>query len=148
VSSVDQIFSQTVAYINKELWSLNAILRFKFRAKSVFFTEKTAKPIIARRLFVMFAGQGYLARLQQLGFRTFDSIIDESYDQESDPVRRWGMACDQLLLLTQKPQDQVLTQIKPIVDHNFKVMMNSNWYTDFSSDLENLLGTLAEQTRR
>jgi len=114
----------------------------------VFFTEKTAKPIIAKRLFVMFAGQGYLARLRELGFKTFNDIIDESYDSEPDPNRRWGMACDQLLLLTQKPQDQVLNQIQPIVDHNFKVIMNSNWYTDFSSDLENLLGTLAEQTRR
>lgn len=112
----------------------------------VFFTEKTAKPIIARRLFVMFAGQGYLARLHELGFRTFNGIIDESYDFEPNPQRRWGMACDQMRWLTQQPQDQILEQIQPIVDHNFAVMMNSNWYTDFNLDLEHLLESILQQT--
>lgn len=111
----------------------------------VFFTEKTAKPIIARRLFVMFAGQGYLARLRELGFETFDSIIDESYDQEPDAERRWGMACDQLQWLTQQPQAQILKQIQPIVDHNFEVMMSTGWYTDFNSNLESLFESFLQQ---
>ena len=102
-----------------------------------FFTEKTAKPIIAKRLFVMFAGQGYLERLRQMGFQTFDGIIDESYDKEYDPVIRWEMACQQLESLTQQPQDQILKQIQPIVNHNFRVMMNREWYKEFSESLNN-----------
>jgi hypothetical protein len=110
-----------------------------------FFTEKTAKPIIARRLFVMFAGQGYLARLRELGFQTFGQVIDESYDLEADPDRRWGMACDQLQWLIQQPQEEILKQIQPIVDHNFAVMMDSKWYSDFNSDLEYLFESILQQ---
>jgi hypothetical protein len=31
---------------------------------------------------------GYLKKLREMGFRTFDSVFDESYDQESDPNKR------------------------------------------------------------
>jgi hypothetical protein len=43
-------------------------------------TEKTAKPIWAKRLFVMFGTPGFLKKLHELGFKTFDHVIDESYD--------------------------------------------------------------------
>lgn len=101
-----------------------------------FFTEKTSKPIIARRLFVMFAGQGYLANLKKLGFQTFDSIIDESYDTESDALIRWRRAWDQVLWLHEQPQEIILEKIKPIVEHNFKIMMSDFWKDSFWQQLE------------
>jgi hypothetical protein len=101
-----------------------------------FYTEKTAKPIIARRLFVMFAGRGYLANLRRLGFQTFDSVIDESYDLETDDYVRWRQAWAQVEWLKSQPQAKILEQIRPIVEHNFGVMMTTNWYQTFSSQLE------------
>ena len=101
-----------------------------------FYTEKTAKPIIARRLFVMFAGRGYLANLRRLGFQTFDSVIDESYDLETDDYVRWRQAWAQVQWLKSQPQARILEQIRPIVEHNFGVMMNTNWYQTFNSQLE------------
>lgn len=101
-----------------------------------FFTEKTAKPIIARRLFVMFAGQGYLQNLRALGFRTFDSVIDESYDLEPDDLVRWQQAWAQVEWLKNQPQAKILEQIRPIVEHNFVIMMNINWYDLFRDQFE------------
>lgn len=92
-----------------------------------FYTEKTAKPIMARRLFVAFAGQYHLRNLRQLGFRTFDGIIDESYDLEADPAIRWKKALDQVDYLCAQDQSRVLAQIKDIVDHNFEVMQATDW---------------------
>lgn len=101
-----------------------------------FFTEKTSKPIIAKRLFVMFAGRNYLSNLRKLGFKTFDTIIDESYDDEDNATLRWTKAWEQMVWLSNQPQSFILQKVKPIVEHNFQVMMNSNWAENFRHALE------------
>jgi hypothetical protein len=101
-----------------------------------FFTEKTSKPIIAKRLFVMFAGKGYLANLKKLGFRTFDGIIDESYDDEYDALIRWQKGWEQMLWLANQPQDTILKLIEPIVEHNFQHLMTTNWADNFRQEFE------------
>ena len=110
-----------------------------------FYTEKTAKPIIARRLFVMFAGQHYLRNLRSLGFKTFDGIIDESYDSIEDNNYRWAAACKQIEWLCKQDQRTILEQIQPIVEHNFSVMMTTDWHSVFVQDLEVRVDTLLEQ---
>lgn len=46
-----------------------------------FRTEKIYKPILMAHPFVTAANCGYLRDLRNSGFKTFDSIIDEKYDQ-------------------------------------------------------------------
>jgi len=101
-----------------------------------FYTEKTSKPIIARRLFVVFAGQNYLSNLRKLGFQTFGDIIDESYDTEYDALVRWQRTWDQMQWLAAQPQELILQKIQPIVEHNFKTMMSTDWYDKFITQLE------------
>lgn len=104
--------------------------------KYSFFTEKTVKPILARRLFVMFAGQHYLQNLRNMGFKTFDTVIDESYDNEVDDSTRWGMAWNQIVWLSDQDPVKILEMIKPIVNHNFDIMINTAWHQDFATQLE------------
>lgn len=92
-----------------------------------FYTEKTVKPIMAGRLFVMFAGQHYLRYLRELGFRTFDGIIDERYDEEPDPERRWHRAWQQVLMLLAQDQAQVLTACRARVQHNHDWFWTQDW---------------------
>jgi hypothetical protein len=106
---------------------------------SVFFTEKTVKPILARRLFVMVANRYSLAMLRDLGFQTFNTIIDESYDEiEHYPTRQYA-ALEQLKWLCKQPQEQILTQCRDIVDHNYNVMMGRDWYREFTGTLGHVL---------
>ena len=91
-----------------------------------FFTEKIVKPILARRMFVVLGNRYYLRALRALGFRTFSDIIDESYDNAE--LDRAQMAMEQVAWLCQQPQDQILARIKPICDHNYNLMMNTDWY--------------------
>lgn len=55
----------------------------------VFLTEKTFKPIKNAQPFVIFGAAGSLARLRDLGYRTFDSVIDPSYDQVENTTDRY-----------------------------------------------------------
>ena len=107
-----------------------------FHDNFAFFTEKTSKPIIAKRLFVMFAGQNYLANLRKLGFQTFGDIIDESYDTETDALIRWRRAWEQMIWLSNQPQQEILERIRPIVEHNFNHIMTTNWAENFRQGIE------------
>jgi hypothetical protein len=51
-------------------------------------TEKTFKAIALEMPFVLVAPAGSLAYLREYGFQTFDEIFDESYDLETDDVKR------------------------------------------------------------
>lgn len=93
------------------------------------FTEKTAKPLIARRLFVVFSGYKFLHNLRRLGFKTFDSVIDESYDLIYDDTIRYTMAFDQVKKLCQLDQAEVLTKVQPILEHNHNLIMQQDWTT-------------------
>ncbi len=49
-----------------------------------FRTEKIWKPIAMGHPWIAVANHGYYRDLRNLGFRTFDTIIDESFDQISN----------------------------------------------------------------
>lgn len=87
-----------------------------------FFTEKIVKPIIAHRLFIVISGQYYLKNLRSLGFKTFDSIIDESYDVIQDPKERWHAAIQSAVTLAKQDQRTVLDKVIPIAIHNFHML--------------------------
>jgi hypothetical protein len=102
-----------------------------FSSDFIMLTEKTAKPLIAKRLFVMFAGTGYLAHLHRLGFQTFDSVIDESYDLEPNNNKRWQMAFDQVKYLCSRPQEVILQKIQPILEHNYNLFVGRDWNAEY-----------------
>jgi hypothetical protein len=72
-----------------------------------FFSEKTAKPLYAGRPFVFFGAQGQLQDLKQLGFQTFDGIIDESYDAIDNTLLRFEKAFEQLIWLVAQDHQQL-----------------------------------------
>jgi hypothetical protein len=59
-----------------------------FSTTDVFFSEKTFRPIINLQPFLSFGNAGCLRDLQELGFKTFHPYIDETYDLETNPIRR------------------------------------------------------------
>lgn len=57
-------------------------------SSNYWFTEKTARALATGKPFLLFAGTGALARLHDMGFKTFGNLIDESYDQEKSWTTR------------------------------------------------------------
>jgi hypothetical protein len=137
---VDPQFNYNCRYLNREM-CVSQVMPFKIYSKTAytvvletwadnqysFFTEKIVKPILAYRLFIVISGQHYLRNLKQIGFRTFDSIVDESYDSEPDDHIRWTKAIEQAKLLCLKSQQEILSQIAPIVLHNYNLLLNLNF---------------------
>ena len=98
-----------------------------------FFSEKTAKPLIARRLFVAFTGYKFLHNLRQLGFQTFGEVIDEGYDLEIDDTKRYTQAFEQVKYLCAADPEAVVQKIKPVLEHNHRLIMTTDW-TQYAAD--------------
>ena len=92
-----------------------------------FYSEKTAKPMIARRLFIAFTGYRFLHNLREQGFQTFDGIIDESYDSIINDTERYTAAFEQVKWLCTQDQRVIYEKIAPIVEHNYYLIMNRDW---------------------
>lgn len=80
--------------------------------------EKVGKCLYARRLFVHFGACYFLHYLRSLGFETFDSVLDESYDLQQTDIERWRCAFEQVKWLSKQNPQQLLAKVKPILDHN------------------------------
>jgi hypothetical protein len=75
----------------------NIVMETHFDADSssgVFLTEKTFKPIKHGQLFFVAGPAGSLQALRDLGYRTFDSVLDNTYDRIQDNTQRWIKLCD------------------------------------------------------
>ena len=97
----------------------------------VFLTEKTAKPLIAKRLFITVGNRYSLKFLHQLGFKTFSDVIDESYDSIEATNDRFAAALEQVNVLCNRDPIEVIELIKPIVEHNHQLIMNTDWLLHF-----------------
>ena len=85
-------------------------------------TEKIFKPIASKQPFMLLAAPGNLAYLKSYGFKTFDSVIDESYDLIQDNDLRTEAVVKQLhwyCNLTPGEKTDIIQQLEPIIDYNF-----------------------------
>ena len=90
-------------------------------------TEKTFKAIALEMPFILMAPAGSLEYMREYGFRTFDGIIDESYDQETNDIRRLERVTDllkELDSLTVKERQQIHQACLPAVEHNWNHFYN------------------------
>jgi len=103
-------------------------------------TEKIWKPILAAHPFLVSANQGFLRDLRKLGFRTFSSLVDTSFDQESDGQRRLDRLIDTLVWLCRQDlekfweetrQDCLYNQARAHELHNSQFRDFTQQFTDF-----------------
>jgi hypothetical protein len=92
------------------------------------YTEKVAKPIVAGRPFVAFAGQHYLSNLRHLGFQTFSSVIDESYDDIADLDQRMAAAWLQVKWLCEQDPEQIYCKLYGVLQHNRQHFLVTDWH--------------------
>ena len=99
---------------------LNLILETHLDADQsggTFLTEKTFKPIKNAQIFLIIGPQHSIRQLKRMGYKTFDHIIDHSYDNIENNTQRWDAVMkevEQLILhehlhsLYQECRDDIL----------------------------------------
>ena len=101
--SVVQHNNHTLSYPNHFRCSyLNIVLESHMdvdQSHGAFLTEKTFKPIKNAQPFVIFGGPSSLRLLRRMGYRTFEGIIDNSYNDIVNTTQRWEAAINLTLSL-------------------------------------------------
>lgn len=82
-------------------------------------TEKTVRPIVGVKPFVIYGPVGYLKNLQRMGFKTFGNIWDEDYDKVCGPTR-W--AAMKLLIQHLVDNPRLVLDCREIVQYNKQLL--------------------------
>lgn len=96
----------------------------------IFFpTEKTGKALMSGKPFIVLGSRYFLKKLRDIGFKTFHSVIDESYDEIGDVRERTIAAHKSFTELTKLDPLKVRQQLMPALEHNEKCMRDKSWLT-------------------
>lgn len=119
-----EFYLNSYVHITSETLFLNDI------SDSIFFSEKTFRPIQNLQPFI-FVGEPFSLRLlHRLGFKTFSPFIDESYDVERDPNKRMYLIEKEIVKLNNMPIKELHNWYHSIIDI---LEFNQNHFISFAS---------------
>lgn len=140
----DQTFCSPLAHKNAYLYLCSETF-IDGEYKSL--TEKIFKPIINFQPFLFIAYPGALALLHKLGFKTFAPLIDESYDNELNDVKRLNMIYAELNRICNMRKEEIHAwywSMEEILIYNYNHFLNI-WQDE--SHTGNLLSYLLMRTK-
>jgi hypothetical protein len=123
--------------------SISVVLETVVDGTKIHLTEKILRPIACGHPFLLAAGTGALAYLRSYGFQTFDSVFDESYDQELDTVKRLELIIRTMHQI-QNLNDQDWKEIQKIVDYNKQHFFSETFIKQVSEELTHNLNQAIE----
>ena len=115
------------------------VLETLFDDNRIQLTEKILRPIACGHPFILASTLGSLAYLRDYGFRTFDGIVDESYDSEPDPVVRLNLIVAAMKTITEwTPEQQLFNQakIKEITNYNKQHFFSEQFFNSIVDELK------------
>jgi hypothetical protein len=113
---------------------IEVVLETLFDDERLHLTEKSLRPIACAQPFIIVAPHGSLEYLRSYGFKTFDGIWNEDYDQEQDAARRLGMIADLIQTIADwnpDTRESKLDQARDIAKYN------QEWF--FSKEFFNMI---------
>lgn len=119
-ADIPRAINSVFATCSASLWHI--VTETVFYYNKLHLTEKIFKPIASKQPFMLLAAPGNLEYLRSYGFKTFNGIIDESYDSIVDNDLRTEAVAGQIQWycnLAPKEKQAVIERLAPIVEYNF-----------------------------
>jgi hypothetical protein len=111
----------------------SVVTETEMRGRPSRITEKTLKPLVNFHPFIMFGNPGSLRMIREYGFITFEDVIDESYDEEPIPRRRFELAYAEFTRLCDMDESAWAEMERATRD---RLVFNAQWgVTRLSSDM-------------
>jgi hypothetical protein len=109
-----------------------------FDDQRIHLTEKSLRPIALGQPFILLASPGSLEYLKSYGFKTFESVIDESYDQIQDPYLRLKAVIHIMQDITKLSNQQytnLLHKLNEIALYNKHYFFSDQFFNVVNSEL-------------
>jgi len=127
---------------------VEVVLETLFDDDRLHLTEKSLRPIACGQPFLLAGTQGSLAYLRSYGFRTFDTVWDETYDTITDPEQRLQAIVTVMQTITNWSDNERtdrLTQARKIADHNRQYFFSKQFFDRVVDELKtNLQSAFAD----
>lgn len=113
---------------------IDVVVETHVAGRTFFPTEKTVRPMLLKKPFVVFASQYYMAYLRQMGFRTFNNIWNEEYDVYSGRERllKIKILLDDLAQKPIKELKKMHRDMKHILDYNYKLLRSRGYHQNIT----------------
>jgi len=116
---VDQVYKDTwVTVISEPI--------FADSDNALFISEKTFKPIACMHPFIILGSAGSLQAMRDMGYKTFDGFINESYDTLSTFERIDAIINELKRIDAIEDKLSWFEGMRDILEHNYNVFHNSN----------------------
>ena len=98
-------------------------------------TEKTVRPMLLKKPFIIFGPRNYLYYLHQLGFKTFHTptmdFWSEDYDGYDGQERyiKILLLIDELAKKSREELQELYQAMQPILDHNYNLLQTQSYNT-------------------
>ena len=150
--NINSDYSAKISIEDAQKTAVHIVAETVFNDSKIHVTEKTFKALVMKQPFIIFSGPGTLQYLRDYGFRTFESIWDESYDQEQDHAIRFVKITTLIKNLYDKSHHEfqsIINQCQEIVEHNQKYFFSDDFETRLLNELHNNVQvSIREQQRR
>lgn len=87
------------------------------QSNGAFITEKTFKAIKHGQMFMIAGCANSLQLLRDLGYRTFDNVLDNGYDRITDPTLRWSRLLESIKQARHRLSDR-FDVVRDDIKHN------------------------------
>ena len=100
--------------------------------RTFFPTEKTIRPMLLKKPFIVMGPTSFLIHLRQLGFKTFNNFWDEGYDGH-EGLHRYIKILDLIDTIANKSTielEDMYTRMQPILEHNHNLLITCGYSTE------------------
>ena len=147
-NTVSSHSSASFDFEDYEFTNIEVVLETLFDDHRIHLTEKILRPIACGQPFVLAATSGSLSYLRDYGFKTYDDIWNEDYDQIADPCQRLEAIVQLMKEISAwdpETRDKKLQQAQDIADYNKKHFFSQNFFDLINSELTQNLKTGLQQ---
>jgi hypothetical protein len=128
----------------------SVVLETEFDSTRVHLTEKILRPLACGHPFILAAGPGALSVLRSYGFKTFSGLIDESYDQETNSLRRLERICEAMQKIKNLTALELRTwfvNAQEIANYNRQHFFSGKFFDHVVSELNENINSAASRAK-
>lgn len=121
---------------------IEVVLETLFDDQRNHLTEKSLRPIACNKPFILASTPFSLAYLRSYGFKTFDGLIDETYDTVTGPRQRLEAIVAELNRISSLPltdKQELWKKLNVIAAYNQKLFFSDHWHATILNEFKSNL---------
>lgn len=130
---------------------LEVVLETLFDDERSHLTEKSLRPIACNKPFILAATPFSLEYLRSYGFKTFNGLIDETYDTIVDPLKRLETILKEIKRLSCLPQankQELWEKLNVIAAYNRQLFFSNQWHESIVNEFKENLNHAKEIAKK